>query len=331
MYNISTKSYRRLYFFAKIGFVFLALSFIYYKIIHLSDATIFRSNVFTIYHLSEWLALACFLTILNWSLEIVKWKLLIINIKKISFKEAFKQCLASLTISLITPNRIGEYPAKAIFYKSKNRRKIIVLNAIGNLTQLGTTLFFGVIGLLFVLFYFRDKFSGLFVKSKTIYLVIFSVLLFGLLLFLIKKYGRNYLEKSIQFVREIPKTVLIKIQGLSILRYLIFSHQYVLLLWIFGAHIDYLMAMPLVFLMYFISSVLPSFAMVDWAIKGGVGILLFSFINIDKEIVLTVAAIMWILNFAIPAIIGSYFVLKFNHNNLLKVTENNISQNKLSV
>ena len=45
-------------------------------------------------------------------MEIAKWKILTNNVKKNSWLDATKQSLASLTLSLITPNRIGEYGAK---------------------------------------------------------------------------------------------------------------------------------------------------------------------------------------------------------------------------
>ena len=55
-------------------------------------------------------------TFFNWFFEVLKWKELVSFVKKISFSEALKQSLASLTTSLITPNRIGEYGAKAMYF-----------------------------------------------------------------------------------------------------------------------------------------------------------------------------------------------------------------------
>ena len=43
-------------------------------------------------------------------------------ILEINFFEAYEQCLASLTVSIITPNRIGEYGAKALFFEKENRK-----------------------------------------------------------------------------------------------------------------------------------------------------------------------------------------------------------------
>ncbi|WP_375242595.1 hypothetical protein [Lacinutrix sp.] len=59
---------------------------------------------------------------------------------------ALQQSLGSLTASLFTPNRIGEYGAKAIYFKKQFRKRILLLNLIGNLLQMTVTVVFGIIG-----------------------------------------------------------------------------------------------------------------------------------------------------------------------------------------
>lgn len=53
-----------------------------------------------------------FLTIINHFIEIYKWRILINNVNKNSWLEATEQSLASLRLSLITPNRIDKYNTK---------------------------------------------------------------------------------------------------------------------------------------------------------------------------------------------------------------------------
>ena len=90
-------------------------------------------------------------TFFNWLLEIIKWKTLVSSIKEISFFEASKQSFSSLTASLLTPNRIGEYGAKAIYYPKDERYKILFLNFLGNFNQMFVTFLFGVFGLFFLI------------------------------------------------------------------------------------------------------------------------------------------------------------------------------------
>jgi len=56
--------------------------------------------------------------------------------QKIAFPQAYKQSLASLTAAIITPNRIGEYGVKALYFKRNFRKKIMLLNFIGNIFPL---------------------------------------------------------------------------------------------------------------------------------------------------------------------------------------------------
>ena len=64
-------------------------------------------------------------TIFNWFLEITKWHLLTNKTVKTSFYQAATQSLASLTSSLITPNRIGEYGAKHCILKNNTENKLL--------------------------------------------------------------------------------------------------------------------------------------------------------------------------------------------------------------
>ena len=87
---------------------------------------------------------------LNWILEIKKWQVLVSSFKLITFFEATKQSLSSLTSSLITPNRIGEYGAKALYFDQTDRKRVLFITFIGNSSQLLVTCIFGSFGLLFL-------------------------------------------------------------------------------------------------------------------------------------------------------------------------------------
>ena len=63
--------------------------------------------------------------------------------------------------------------------------------------------------------------------------------------------------------------------------------------------------------MYLLASIIPSIFIFDVAIKGSVAVYLFSFVYINEVIILSITTIMWILNFVLPSIIGSYYVLRF--------------------
>ena len=175
MYN--SLSYKTKQFFSliiKLSIVIGCGYFIYLKLIENKQLkfTVFYQNLIenNVFTLKNGIILLVF-TFFNWFFEISKWHSLISSISNCSFKKATIQSLASLTTSLITPNRIGEYGAKALYFEKNKRTKILGLNLVGNFYQMLMTLIFGVIG--FSYFVFKHK-----IKIDTQQIII--VLLIGI-------------------------------------------------------------------------------------------------------------------------------------------------------
>ena len=319
MYNsLQYKTKQFLFLLVKLAIIVGAFYFIYNKIVHnehlefLVFAEQLESSIFNNYSLLFTLIL---FTLLNWIFEILKWEALASFCRNISFFESARQSLSSLTASLFTPNRIGEYGAKAIYFVKGNRKKIMLLNLFGNINQMSTTVLFGSFGLYYFLSHFPVEIEG-FRWRKLVYVaaILIAFVFFG------KKYGYKkirgfYIDKIISFIKSIPIKIHIVTFFFSCIRYLIFSHQFYFLLYTFNINIDYTTAMALISSMYLIASLVPSLAFFDWLIKGSVAVWVFSFVQADELIIITITLYMWILNFGFPAIIGSYFVLNFSFSN----------------
>lgn len=305
-------------FFALVTKLFIVIGCSFYIYLKLTDneqlhfSTYFSSlennAIISLQHLSILLLFSVF----NWSLEILKWKTLVSSIQKIDFKNATIQCLASLTASLITPNRIGEYGAKALYFAKNQRKKIVVLNLIGNLFQLFFTLVFGVIGIS----YFITTFNIDIPVQPIIPILILSIVSLHIFWTLYKRdfTFKGYSIKSfVNFIRNTPRELVLKTSLYSGLRYLIFSHQFYFLLLLFSVDVSYIEAMFAIFSMYFLASIIPMLSIFDIVLKSSVAIWVFSFFNANGLPILSITLSMWILNFVLPSIIGSYFVLTFNH------------------
>ena len=72
------------------------------------------------------------LSVLNRFFEILKWQNLVSYLHKITLPEATKQVLGALTAGLFTPNGVGEYAGKALFFEKAKAKKIVFLNLICN-------------------------------------------------------------------------------------------------------------------------------------------------------------------------------------------------------
>jgi len=313
MYNsLSHKTKQFFWLILKIAIVFLCAYFIYLKLfqnekIIFSDfkQILLKNNAFSLKNI----LLLLIFTFFNWFFEILKWKNLVSSIQKISFFEASKQSLSSLTTSLITPNRVGEYPAKAIYFEKEKRKQILGLNFIHNIFQLSVTIIFGIFGISFLLF--KNKIT---VDFSLSYLILSVLIPFIVLLILaVRKidYLKNQLQKIKVFNKKISTLLKRKIILLSIIRYLFFSHQFYFLLLIFNTDIHYFEAISAISAMYLIASIIPILSLFDVILKSAVAVFIFSFFEVEEIKIISISLLMWIFNFVFPALIGSYFVFTF--------------------
>lgn len=314
----STLPYKTKQFFfilIKLSIVVGAFYFIYNKLVN-NGALDFpefvtilsKNNVFS----AKNVFLLLLLSSLNWFFEIIKWKILVSSIKKISFKNALEQSLGSLTASLFTPNRIGEYGAKAIYFSSNHRKRILLLNLISNLMQMSITIIFGCIGV----WVFSTNYSIAIDYFKISRGLIIIVVVFGFAIIGIKQSKYTIKGFSLEKIKQFIFKLSIKIKGmasvLSLIRYLVFSFQFYFLLQLFGVQLSYFEAMTIITSMYLLASIIPSLFIFDIIIKGSVAVYLFSMAGVNELTILCIVTLMWLLNFVIPSIFGSYYVLNFN-------------------
>ncbi|MFN3967741.1 hypothetical protein [Flavobacterium sp.] len=240
-------------------------------------------------------------SVANRFLEILKWQNLVSFIRPISVSESTKQVLGALTAGIFTPNGLGEYAGKALYFDKKKTKKVIFLNLICNGIQMILTIIFGTIGL-WTLGY---EFWALGIIGICIVFLGISFLTKSLK---VKGYS---IEKLLSKINEIPKTIHRKNIFLAIGRYLVFSHQYYFLFLAFDVDLPYLTMMASIAAVYFLASSLPSFQFLDFAVKGSVALFFFEKLGVNEWIVVFISTLMWFLNVVLPVVIGSYFVLKF--------------------
>ncbi len=306
---------RRLAFFIiKLAIVFGAGFFIYNALVRNDNLTfdVFLKGLQS-YKILDFntVIMLLLLTAFNWLLESMKWKILVSETIKISFFTTVEQTLGALTASIFTPNRIGEYGAKALYFKKRLRKRILGFTLIGNLAQLTVTVVFGMIGFCFFMLEFEPNISYYrIIRFGVLGLVFayFFVINTPKSRFKIKGYTREDLKR---FFKMITKTTVFGVLIISALRYFIFSNQFYYLLMLFNVEVTYFTAMTLITSMYLIVSIIPTIFIMDVLVKGSVALWLFGFIHANEVAILTIILLMWVLNFAIPSILGSYFVLQF--------------------
>lgn len=303
---------------------FMSYGFIAFKVMNIKE---FNELSFFVqrFKFSNFIVLLIIIILmfLNWSLESFKWKILVDKIQKFSFFNAFKAIVSGITIGIFTPNRIGEIGGRVIFIDKGKRTFGVIASGVGSLAQLLTTITNGIIGLALLLVLYPEK-----IRPNPLFKGISSIILFILYFSLIWSYFNFYKIKPIlfrfsffrnradqlHFFSELKAISLLRVLLLSFLRYFVFTGQFFLLLGLFDIHLNFVQAYISISLIYLASSLIPTSALIELGIRGSLAIFFLGFFTENILGIVLSTSLLWIINLAIPAIIGSVFLLKKKSN-----------------
>ncbi len=262
------------------------------------------------------------LVFVNWGFEAKKWQLLLKTIQHVSFFTAYKSVLSGVTLSLNTPNRIGEYGGRILYVKEGNRIRAIPLSIAGSISQLIVTLILGCGGLAYLIF-FQEGSSGtvmglslfwlntlLFLSSCASILVVLFYFRLSWLIRLVEK--SRAAVKYIQYV-SLPEgftpKLLLRLLSLSFFRYLVFVLQYILLLQALHVEILWISGFWTISVLFLVLAIVPSFAIADLGIRGKFSTELLSYYSSNMLGIIGTTFGIWFLNLFIPALLGSLLIL----------------------
>lgn len=259
------------------------------------------------------------LSLLNWTLETLKWQLLRHTLLITTFKEALRGVLVGTTLAYLTPAGVGDYAGKLWNAPKDLRISGLGLAVAGNGIQFWVALVAGTIA-----------FSGFHVRfpdqswpSYILLILLWSAIVacHGLIwhwaklktFFQTIPWLGNYTAFFDSFTpQNIPilrKTVL-----LSAVRYAVFSIQFLLVLCIFEVNLpiaDMVMVSALVFLA---KTVIPSFSFLsDLGIREFSALYFFEPYGVAPLAVIAATLLLWFTNVCLPMLLGTYhlFRLKF--------------------
>ena len=98
---------------------------------------------------------------------------------------------------------------------------------------------------------------------------------------------------------------------LSLLRYSVFTLQYLFMMKLFGINFELFDGFMIICLVFFIHTIIPSIAIIELGIRGQIAFYLFQEVNVDNinELATLSASFgIWMINLIIPAIIGSIII-----------------------
>jgi hypothetical protein len=258
----------------------------------------------------------------NWGIEAAKWQLLVKHIQRFSFFNAFKSVLSGSSVTMLTPNRVGEYGGRILFIEEGNRIKAISLAIVGSISQLLVTMIMGCLGLFFLRFFLENNGGALNVLPQfwidvlmylsiafTVLLLLFYLRLGWLVRVMEKVAALQKVVKHIKVLDEFSSRQLGMILFLSFLRYLVFVLQYVLLLKIMHIDIEGLLCFWLVTVFYLVMAIAPTIGFVELPVRVRASWEIFRFYSFNELGIGTAALGIWLINLVVPAVIGSLLIL----------------------
>lgn len=230
--------------------------------------------------------------------------------------------MAGCSITMLTPNRIGEYGGRILFVDEDKRLRAISLNVLGSISQLVVTIVMGTIGLILLRF---TKITGGDI-SHFLPGILYNTLMWSAVcisVFLIVFYFRigwlihlmeqvPYLNKPLKYVRLLDAfggKLLLRILSLSLIRYLSFILQYMLLLHLLDVQVGAALSFWLLSCFYLVMALAPTIGFTELPLRATATVEIFKLFSPNIVGVQAAAFGIWMINLVLPAIIGSILIL----------------------
>ena len=319
------QSSKNISFILKVFIVILALWFLYQKVFTNEDLSeMYQWFLSTLSKQNCWpLLLVLLLMFINWLLDAVKWKYLIQKEENVSLWLSIKAVFLGITVSIFTPNRVGEFGGRVFCLEKANRIKAILITILGNMGQLLTTVIFGTLALVYYLY----AYSGFLDAEANYWFIILLFVAAIMLLMLVAlylnaswftiflnkfKFLRKYHDYSDVFsqysIIELTNVLL-----LSCMRYTVFSTQFYILLIFFQIEISLFESLVMSSLVFLSISIVPTIALTEIGVRGSIAIYFFGLLSDNHIGILTATFALWFTNLVLPALLGTILVynLKF--------------------
>lgn len=307
------------YFLGPLLFAWLSYS-IYRQIVkqpQLEESWLHIRQSFQSYKIN-YLTTAIFLIAANWGLEAWKWMISVRTFYPIKFMQSYKAVLSGVSFSVTMPNRIGEYLGRIVYLPEGNRLKTISVTLVGSFSQLLVTIFAGTIGFLFLKPSLIHQFPQLKIWYQFIlYGLILVLMIMALIYFnvagtvsLFNRWikNRNYIY-LIEALQNFHNKLLLRLLGLSLLRYMIFIIQYVLVFYLFEVNVSVGTIAAVMSVVFLSMAIIPSIALVEVWLRGEISIKLMGLYSLNTLGIGFTSVTVWFINLILPAIAGSLLLL----------------------
>jgi hypothetical protein len=253
---------------------------------------------------------------INLGMEVWKWKILAGSAQPLTTGQALRSYLAGIAFSLVTPNRLGEYPARILYLKRKNTFRLVSVAVLGAVAQMLTLFLYGLAGLIYYNIYFPGTLPLIVLIACFIITIIVAVIywrfetwmpLIERIKWLRKRRYNVYGKLLKRFSPKEQLTILL----ISVARYSVYTAQYLILLHWMNINMPPLQGFLMCALFFWTIAVIPSLTIIELPERGQIGLYLFGHFAANSEIGILVATIaVWCINLILPGILGSILLVR---------------------
>lgn len=266
-----------------------------------------------------WLILAIVLMPVNWIFETLKWRQFTQVFSKMSFWESFQAVLAGVTVSLFTPNRIGEYGGRILLTEQRHGWRIIVATLLGSFSQMIVLFSAGLVGFLWFSYnHLGLKMYLLFIMGVTglLFILILTIAFFRiqaiipLIRWVVGKSIWRRIRKQIIVLRICTSRQKLTALGWAALRYMTYSMQYWLLLQFLGIYVPILAAFAAIATIFLIQTGVPLPPVGAFLARAEIALFVWGSFGANEISILAATFGLFIINLTLPALLGAIFIVK---------------------
>jgi hypothetical protein len=223
------------------------------------------------------------------------------------FKDAFAAILAGSSTGFPTPHKVGEYIGRLYALPENLRLEALIATAMDRFCQLSITLLAGSIAWLII----RPTDFWLALASFIFAVAWMLLLLFSNHLdFLLKPIFCRW-EKTKNLYHTLQRFEFYLVANLillSFIRYLVFSTQYLILMYAFGNQQDIFTTYAVIFIVYLGKSVLPGVGLAEIGLREALAIHVMAWVGIGSVLAFQATFVLYLINSILPALLGLYWV-----------------------
>lgn len=257
---------------------------------------------------------------LNWSLEALKWQKLVRHFTNISFRSCVAGVVAGVTISLFTPNRIGEYGGRILLVEARHNWRAVIATVVGSFSQLLVTWSFGLIALVFFLQHWAPSDwvnMGIWIGLVGLGVVICFAIFFhlrGLEKWTETRWGRlgRGVWKQLRVLRRFHRKDLWSVLLYSGMRYGVYTLQYALMIWFFDDSVSLWVELTCISTLFLLQTGIPFPPLLGVLARGELAVLVWGAAGVDAWVALGASYGLFILNLIVPALLGAGVIVRIN-------------------